>query len=250
MRIPPTAEQLDIDAAQMRVVELDRREDHKRAPGWSSELERLEDLFDELAAEEARKIVLFSEWTTMLTLIEQRIARFDLHHARLDGSVPQKRRQLLVHRFQHDPTCRLFLTTNAGSTGLNLQAANTVINIDLPWNPAVLEQRIARAHRMGQRKPVRVYLLVTEETIAPALTNTRDEMELWPCPVAGHLRQRARAVRTAGTAARQRKHAQRAVAGDGLDLAQPTLGGGSRTGTVDAHLANVGREARRCLRRH
>jgi len=68
---------------------------------------------------------------------------------RLDGSVPQKRRQDLVNRFQKDGACRLFLTTNAGTTGVNLQAANTVVNVDLPWNPAVLEQRIARAHRMG-----------------------------------------------------------------------------------------------------
>ena len=66
----------------------------------------------------------------------------------------------------------LFLTTNAGSTGLNLQAANTVINVDLPWNPAVLEQRIARAHRMGQKNPVQVYLLVTEGTIEEKLLAT------------------------------------------------------------------------------
>ena len=76
--------------------------------------------------------------------------------------MPQKKRQELVHEFQTDPDCRLFLTTNAGSTGLNLQAANTVINVDLPWNPAVLEQRIARAHRMGQKQPVQVFVLVTE----------------------------------------------------------------------------------------
>jgi len=57
--------------------------------------------------------------------------------------------------FKAIPGCRLFLTTNAGSTRLNLQAANTVINVDLPWNPAVLEQRIARAYRMGQEQPVR-----------------------------------------------------------------------------------------------
>jgi len=125
-----------------------------------------------LAAEEARKIVLFSEWTTMLTLIERRIKRFNLDYVRLDGSVPQKMRQQLVHQFQHDPACRLFLTTNAGSTGLNLQAANTVINVDLPWNPAILEQRIARAHRMGQKNPVQVYLLVTEETIEEKLLGT------------------------------------------------------------------------------
>src|SRR5207302_8770256 len=71
-----------------------------------------------------------------------------------------------------DPGCHLFITTNAGSTGLNLQAANTVINVDLPWNPAVLEQRIARAHRMGQTQPVQVFVLVTEETIEENLLAT------------------------------------------------------------------------------
>lgn len=144
----------------------------KRAPGYSSKLDRLEELFEELAAEEVRKIVLFSEWTTMLGLIERRIKRFNLNYVRLDGSVPQKKRQQLVHQFQRDPSCRLFLTTNAGSTGLNLQAANTVINVDLPWNPAALEQRIARAHRMGQKNPVQVYVLVTEQTIEEKLLGT------------------------------------------------------------------------------
>jgi superfamily II DNA/RNA helicase len=144
----------------------------KQAPGFSSKLERLQELLEELAAENDRKIVLFSEWTTMLTLIERQITRLKLDFVRLDGSVPQKKRQQLVHQFQLDPTCRVFLTTNAGSTGLNLQSANTVINVDLPWNPAVLEQRIARAHRMGQKNPVQVYLLVTEGTIEEKLLAT------------------------------------------------------------------------------
>ncbi len=61
-----------------------------------------------------------------------------------------------MNQLQGDPECKLFIATNAGSTGLNLQAANTVINVDLPWNPAVLEQRIGRAHRMGQERPVQV----------------------------------------------------------------------------------------------
>jgi superfamily II DNA/RNA helicase len=91
---------------------------------------------------------------------------------RLDGSVPQKKRQGLVNEFQHSPACRLFIPTNAGSTGLNLQAANTVINVDLPWNPAVLEQRISRAHRMGQQRNVQVYVLVTEATIEENLLQT------------------------------------------------------------------------------
>ena len=73
---------------------------------------------------------------------------------------------------QPEQNCKLFITTNAGSTGLNLQAANTVINVDLPWNPAVLEQRIARAHRMGQKQPVQVFALVTEATIEEKLLAT------------------------------------------------------------------------------
>src|SRR5205085_11425566 len=95
-----------------------------------------------------------------------------LDFVRLDGSVPQKQRAELVHRFQSSDDCRLFLSTNAGSTGLNLQAANTVINVDLPWNPAVLEQRIARAHRMGQLQPVQVFVLITEKTIEENLLST------------------------------------------------------------------------------
>ena len=98
---------------------------------------------------------------------------------RLDGSVPQKKRQELVNRFQTDPDCQLFVATNAGSTGLNLQAANTVINVDLPWNPAVLEQRIARAHRMGQTQPVQVYVLVTEETIEESLWPRSRPRKIW-----------------------------------------------------------------------
>jgi len=199
VRIAPTDEQAGIELAQMQIVSAIVRKSYisemdllrlqkalllarmnadstflvdKHAPGFSSKLERLQELLEELAAEDDRKIVLFSEWTTMLTLIERQITRLKLDSVRLDGSVPQKKRQQLVDQFQRDPTCRVFLTTNAGSTGLNLQAANTVINVDLPWNPAVLEQRIARAHRMGQKNPVQVYLLVTEGTIEEKLLAT------------------------------------------------------------------------------
>lgn len=144
----------------------------KEPPGYSSKLEHLEELIERLFDEEGRKVVLFSEWTTMLNLIEPMLKKRKLDFVRLDGSVPQKQRQELVHKFQTDADCKLFLTTNAGSVGLNLQAANTVINVDLPWNPAVLEQRIARAHRMGQTQPVQVFVLVTEDTIEDKLLAT------------------------------------------------------------------------------
>ncbi len=152
---------------------------NKQEPSWSTKLDYLEELFEQIWQESDRKVVLFSEWTTMLDLIEKRLERFGIEFVRLDGSVPQKKRQQLVHRFQNSPACRLFLTTNAGSTGLNLQAANTVINVDLPWNPAVLEQRISRAHRMGQKRHVDVYLLVTVDTFEERLLETlSDKREL------------------------------------------------------------------------
>jgi len=199
VRIPPTEEQQGVHAAHMQIVasivrkkfisEMDllrlRRSllacrmcadstylVTKEAPGYSSKLEYLEGLLQQLADEDGRKIVLFSEWTTMLSQIELILERLGLTFVRLDGSVPQKKRQSLVHEFQNDPDCQLFITTNAGSTGLNLQAANTVINVDLPWNPAVLEQRIARAHRMGQTQPVQVFVLVTDETLEENLLAT------------------------------------------------------------------------------
>jgi superfamily II DNA or RNA helicase len=144
----------------------------KRQPAYSSKLERLDELVERLSAEEGRKVVLFSEWTGMLDLVEPLLAKHRVRFVRLDGSVPQKKRQALVHEFQHDARCGFFITTNAGSTGLNLQAANTIVNVDLPWNPAVLEQRIARAHRMGQKRPVHVFVLVTVGTLEESLLET------------------------------------------------------------------------------
>ncbi len=199
VRIPPTAEQWDMHAGHMQVVSTITRKKFltemdllrlqkallmcrmsanstflvdKQAPGFSSKLDRLGELFDQLFCEEKRKAVLFSEWTTMLNLVQPMLDEREVQYVRLDGSVPQGKRQELVNHFQRHPRCQLFLTTNAGSTGLNLQAANTVINVDLPWNPAVLEQRIARAHRMGQKRPVQVFVLITEDTIEEKLLAT------------------------------------------------------------------------------
>ena len=146
---------------------------NKEEPGYSTKLDRLAELLPQLANEKDRKVVLFSEWTTMLSLIEKRILKPQgIRYVRLDGSVPQKKRQVLVNQFQNDPACTFFISSNAGATGLNLQAANTVVNVDLPWNPAVLEQRIGRAHRMGQKRSVQVYLMVTEGTIEESMLTT------------------------------------------------------------------------------
>ncbi|MBZ0115658.1 MAG: DEAD/DEAH box helicase, partial [Sandaracinaceae bacterium] len=149
-----------------------RASNGKEWPGYSSKLAELTAIVERLSAEEDRKVVLFSEWTTMLDLIEPVLARRGIGYVRLDGSVPQTKRAQLVRLFERDAKKMLFLTTNAGSTGLNLQVADTVINVDLPWNPAILEQRIARVHRMGQTRPVQVYVLITEGTIEESLLGT------------------------------------------------------------------------------
>jgi SNF2 family DNA or RNA helicase len=199
LRVPPTAEQIEMHDGYKRIISTIINKKYltemdflrlqklllmcrmcadstflvdKTNDGYSSKLDELKNLLEQLAAEDDRKIVLFSEWTTMLNLIEPLLKKSRLNFVRLDGSVPQKKRQALMHQFQRDPDCKVFITTNAGSTGLNLQAANTVINVDLPWNPAVLEQRISRAHRLGQKRPVQVYILVTEGTIEENLLTT------------------------------------------------------------------------------
>jgi hypothetical protein len=128
-------------------------------------LEELEGVLSELLEESARKIVVFSEWVKMLELARELAAEMGVDCAWHTGDVPQLKRRGEIARFREDPACRLFLSSDAGATGLNLQMANAVINLDLPWNPAKLEQRIARAWRKGQKCAVTVVNFVTENSI-------------------------------------------------------------------------------------
>ena len=101
----------------------------------------------------------------MLELVRELAGKLGLDYAWHTGQVPQRQRRGEIRRFKEDPDCRLFLSTDSGATGLNLQVADVVINLDMPWNPARLEQRIARAWRKHQKRPVQVINLVTEHTI-------------------------------------------------------------------------------------
>ncbi len=111
------------------------------------------------------KAVVFSQWLRAHELIVDRISKRGWEYVLFHGGVPSKDRKGLIERFKSDPKCRLFLSTDAGGVGLNLQNASVVVNVDQPWNPAVLEQRIGRVHRLGQRKPVRVIHLVAQGSI-------------------------------------------------------------------------------------
>jgi hypothetical protein len=131
----------------------------------SPKLEELEGILGDLLDEPGRKVIVFSEWERMLTMVRELAGEMGIDAAWHTGSVPQQRRRAEINRFKHDPACRLFLSTDSGSVGLNLQVASAVINIDLPWNPAKLEQRIARAWRKNQTRSVSVVNLVTEDSI-------------------------------------------------------------------------------------
>lgn len=130
-------------------------------------LGELDEILGEVLAEPETKALVFSEWERMLELVRERVEQMGMGmgFAWHTGSVPQTRRRQEIRRFKEDPGCRLFLSTDSGGVGLNLQAASVVINLDLPWNPARLEQRIARAWRKHQTRPVRVLSLVTEDSI-------------------------------------------------------------------------------------
>ncbi len=136
-------------------------DDHDECP----KLEEIEKILDDLLEESTSKVVVFSEWVRMLDLVRAHASERGIEHALHTGSVSQERRRAEIQRFRQDPACRILLTSDSGGVGLNLQVADSVINIDQPWNPARLEQRIARVWRKHQTRTVRVYNLVAENTI-------------------------------------------------------------------------------------
>jgi len=138
-------------------------------------LDELVGILDELLADADVKVIIFSEWVGMLERVREWADRQALGYAWHTGSVPQQRRRAEINSFRNDPACRLFLSTDSGGVGLNLQNASVVINCDLPWNPAKLEQRIARAWRKGQRRPVTVINLIAERTIEHGMLDSLDQ---------------------------------------------------------------------------
>jgi superfamily II DNA or RNA helicase len=138
---------------------LDQETDH------GVKADELAALFDDLFVEPEAKAVVFSQWTRTHDIVIRRLEARGVGYVSFHGGVPSDKRPALTARFRDDPDCRVFLSTDAGSTGLNLQHASTLVNMDLPWNPAILEQRIARIHRMGQTRPVRVINFVSKGTI-------------------------------------------------------------------------------------
>ena len=132
--------------------------------GDSGKLQQLMDLVVN-ALENGRRLLIFSQFTSMLHVIRESLEKAGISFFYLDGQTPSKERVQLVDRFNNGESDIFLISLKAGNTGLNLTGADTVILYDLWWNPAVEEQAAGRAHRMGQKNVVQVIRLITKGTI-------------------------------------------------------------------------------------
>ena len=143
-----------------RLVKLPAARQAKDSAKLDALLELLATLLDE-----GRRVLLFSQFTAMLDLIESALKKRGIAHLRLDGDTPARTRAGLVQRFQRGDAALFLISLKAGGVGLNLTAADTVIHYDPWWNPAVENQATDRAHRIGQDKRVFVYKLICAGTV-------------------------------------------------------------------------------------
>jgi superfamily II DNA or RNA helicase len=143
-----------------RLVKLDGAKKVKASAKLDALLELVDGLLDD-----GRRVLLFSQFTEMLALIEVALAARGIAHQTLTGQTPARERTALVRRFQQGVVPLFLISLKAGGTGLNLTAADAVIHYDPWWNPAVEAQATDRAHRIGQDKPVFVYRLICKDTV-------------------------------------------------------------------------------------
>jgi SNF2 family DNA or RNA helicase len=143
------------------------------ATGESGKLERLEADLEECAAS-GRKVIVFSQWVQTLIELRSRLSRFG--PLEYHGQVPHRRRDAVIEQFRDDPHSHVLLITyGAGSVGLNLQFASYVFLFDRWWNPAVEDQAINRAHRIGSSSPVTVTRFLTTGTIEQRINQILEE---------------------------------------------------------------------------
>ncbi len=132
---------------------------------YDTKINEVMNILDEALSSGEEKAVVFSQWERMTRLIAAELTERGIEFSYLHGGVESSKREDLLLNFANRDSCKVFLSTDAGGVGLNLQSASLLINCDIPWNPAVLEQRIARIYRMGQKKPVNIINLVSKDTI-------------------------------------------------------------------------------------
>jgi len=153
-----------------RLVKLERAKRVKE----SAKLDLLMTLVPEMV-EEGRKILIFSQFVSMLELIEDELKQADISYTKLTGQT--QKREEAISRFQEGDAQIFLISLKAGGVGLNLTAADTVIHYDPWWNPAVERQATDRAYRIGQDKPVFVYKLLTEDTVEEKILKLQEKKQ-------------------------------------------------------------------------
>jgi hypothetical protein len=149
--------------------------DTARGIAESAKTDLLLSMLQELIAE-GKKILLFSQFTEMLGLIETELNAANIPYAKLTGRT--RKRDQVIDSFQHGDIPLFLISLKAGGTGLNLTAADTVIHYDPWWNPAVENQASDRAHRIGQTKPVFIYKLVASNTVEEKILAMQQHKQL------------------------------------------------------------------------
>lgn len=162
--LTPSEQNRLMAALQRTRMVCDAAELVDEASRGSPKLDELETILTELCVNTGLKAVVFSQWERMTALAERRARALGLGTVRLHGGVPTIKRGALMDTFRDDDSVQVFLSTDAGGVGLNLQNAAVLVNLDIPWNPAVLDQRIARIHRLGQTQKVQILLLVAADS--------------------------------------------------------------------------------------
>mgnify|MGYP002235238135 CR=1 FL=1 len=166
LRAAKPEDKMAVFAVLMRLREIccDPRLVADNWDGGSAKLEACMELVT-AAVEGGHRILLFSQFTSMLELLAKRLDEAGVSHFTLQGSTPKPVRAELVRRFNSGEADVFLISLRAGGTGLNLTAADIVIHYDPWWNVAAQNQATDRAYRIGQRNPVQVYKLIAQDTI-------------------------------------------------------------------------------------
>ena len=161
---------------KLRQIALDPSVTINDYDGGSGKIEALMELLQH-AIEEGHKILVFSQFTSILSNIARRLEGEKIAFSYLDGSIPAKKRMTIVEDFNNGDNSVFLISLKAGGTGLNLTSADIVVHFDPWWNPAVENQATDRAHRIGQENVVEVIKLVSRGTIEEKIVKLQKDKE-------------------------------------------------------------------------
>ncbi|KAI1146148.1 SNF2 family N-terminal domain-containing protein [Nemania diffusa] len=177
-RCPMCRHELTVDhLLEPRPVELENLIGAEVDPDRrSSKTDQLEALVEKHLQDPKSKVVIFSQWTSFLDIIEALLVEKNVKCARLEGKMNIKKRDEAVEKLNRDPETRVMLASlHAAGVGVNLTAADTVILTDCWWAPAIEDQAVDRVHRIGQKRPVTVYKLLVEGSVEYRVLDIQSE---------------------------------------------------------------------------